>query len=227
MSIDPDHRAPFTGFAPSAFAFLRDLAAHQDKAWFQEHRHIYDSDVHAPMVSLISELVAAFKRDNIPFSGEPERAIHRIYRDVRFSKDKSPYKTNISAALSKDGVKGAPGIFYVNIAPGECFAACGFYHPETSTLDAIRAGIAENPAQFQRISTDLKAAGLTLSQDDSLKRAPRGYEHIEDPEIATALKLKSFVTILQFSQGDADSATLVSKLCLYAQSTSRILELIE
>ena len=181
MSIDPDHHAPFTGFPPTAFAFLRDLAAHQDKAWFQDHKHVYDDDVHAPMVSLVAQLVAAFAKDDVPFGGDPERAIHRIYRDVRFSKDKSPYKTNISAALPRGGVKGAPGMFYLNFAPDECFAACGFYHPERSVLDAIRKGIATQPDRFRQSVAALTAAGLTLSTDDALKRAPRGYEYVEDP----------------------------------------------
>lgn len=226
MTVDPDHLPPFTGLAPTAFTFLRDLSVHQDKIWFRQHRHVYDGEVHAPMVALIAALVSAFAKADVPFAGDPERAIHRIYRDVRFSKDKSPYKTNFSAALSRDGVKGAPGIFYVNFAPDDCFAACGFYHPESSTLDAIRSGIAAHPETFRRISADLAAAGLALSEEDVLKRNPRGYEHIEDPGIAAALRLKSFVTILRFSQRDAGCASLVSKLCQYGKSASKILELV-
>jgi len=226
MSIDPDRRAPFNGFSPTAFTFLRDLAGHQDKTWFQEHRHVYDSDVHAPMASLLAELVAAFAKDDVPFDGGPERAIHRIYRDVRFSKDKSPYKTSISAALPRDGIKGAPGMFYLNIAPDDCFAACGFYHPEPDVLDAIRTEIAAHPDAFRQLVADLAAADLRLSTDDALKRAPRGYEQIEDPDIAAALKLKSFVTIMPLSQRDVGHASLVSKLFQYAQSASAIIKLI-
>lgn len=226
MTIDPEHLPPFTGFPPTGFAFLRDLAVHQDKTWFQENRHIYDSDVHAPMVALIAGLVLAFEKADVPFGGDPQRAIMRIYRDVRFSKDKSPYKTNVSAALSRDGIKGAPGIFYVHLAPDDCFAACGFYHPEPSTLDAIRTRIADHPDTFRRISAGLAEAGLSLSEEDVLKRHPRGYEQIEDPDIAAALKLKSFVTILRLSKHDVGSASLVSKLCQYGKSASTILRLI-
>ena len=227
MTIDPDHRAPFTGFPPTAFAFLRDLAAHQDKSWFQDHRSIYDNDVHAPMASLMAELITAFAKDDVPFAGDPERAIHRIYRDVRFSKDKSPYKTNISAALSRGGIKGAPGMFYLNIAPDDCFAACGFYHPEPGTLDAIRTRIAADPDGFRQRIADLADADLTLSTDDTLKRAPAGYEHVDGPDIAAALKLKSFVTLLPLSEHDVGSASLVAKLCRYARSAGAILDLIE
>lgn len=179
------------------------------------------------MVSLVAELVVAFAKDDIPFGGDPERAIHRIYRNVRFSKDKSPYKTNISAALPRGGVKGAAGMFYLNFAPDDCFAACGFYHPEPSALNAIRTGIAAHPDRFGQCVAALTAAGLALSADDVLKRAPRGYEYVEDPDIAAALKLKPFVTLLPLSQDDVGNATLVSKLCQYAQSASAIVDPLE
>lgn len=115
----------------------------------------------------------------------------------------------------------------MQIAPGDCFAACGFYHPEPMTLNAIRSRIAAHPDMFNAVTETLAAAGLKLSKDDALKRNPRGYGHVADPKIASALRPKSFVTIMPFSERDAEHASLVAKLVDDTQSAKAILDLVD
>jgi uncharacterized protein (TIGR02453 family) len=180
---------PFTGFGPGALGFLRDLAREQDRAWFQANRERYEAELRAPMASLVAAVSDALAARHIPLRGDPQRAMFRIQRDVRFSRDKRPYKTHAGATLTRDGSRLSPGLLYIHIDPEGCFTAAGFWQPELAALEAIRQAIAGKPAQFKRA---LAAHGLALSPDaDALKRPPRGYEAIEDPALREALRCRS------------------------------------
>ncbi len=107
IDAKPDTSPAFTGFGPAAFQFFKDLTTHQDRDWFAINKHIYDEQVLAPMTALINDLSDALSLRGIPLQSGAKSAIFRIYRDLRFSKDKSPYKTHIAAALTRDGQKKA------------------------------------------------------------------------------------------------------------------------
>ncbi len=189
---DPLPPPPFTGFGPGAFDFLRGLAAEQDRAWFVAHKDSYEAEIRAPMAALVAALSDELARRRIPLRGDPQRAMFRIQRDVRFSKDKRPYKTHAGATLTRDGGRLSPGLLYIHIDPEGCFAAAGFWQPEPPALAAIRTAIAAKPAAFKRALTALAAQGLTRSEDEeALKRPPRGYEAVEDPELRDALRCRS------------------------------------
>ena len=183
----------FAGFPPAAFAFLKGLAANNDRVWFTANKATYEKSVLVPFQLLLADAISALAEKGIPLAGDPKKAIFRIYRDVRFSKEKRPYKTHAGAVLTRDGMKGASGILYFHIDPEGCFLAAGFHAPEPEQLGAIREAIYVDPPRFQAIRGDLAKAGLTLDMGESLSRMPRDYQDAADWPVADALRLKRFV----------------------------------
>jgi uncharacterized protein (TIGR02453 family) len=207
----------FTGFKPAGFSFLRALADNQSRAWFVANKHSYDTTLLAPMQALVAALSDELAHRDIPLRGDARRSIFRINRDVRFARDKSPYKTNMGAVLTRDGGKMSPGVLYIHIDPLGCFAACGFYHPEPASLQAIREAIAGEPDGFRHVIGALGKHSLALAPDeDALKRAPRGYEAVTDPEAAAALRHRSFTVRRNLPMRSVAAAGLVRTLADFA-----------
>jgi uncharacterized protein (TIGR02453 family) len=180
----------FQGFGPRALAFLGALAFHQTKAWFEENRALYESDVRGPLAALVADLAAELARRDVPLTGDPKRSIFRINRDVRFSKDKSPYKTNAGATLTRDGSKLSQGLLYVQVAPTDSFVALGFHEPDPAQLAALRGAMVAKPDRWAAVKAALDTAGLPLSREGAAKRMPRGFEAV-DPESPLAADLRS------------------------------------
>jgi uncharacterized protein (TIGR02453 family) len=218
--IDTPH---FEGFGAGAFSFFDDLAANQNRDWFTANKARYEAQVRGPFAALIVDLSAALAERDIPFRGDPKTSLFRIHRDVRFSNDKSPYKTNAGAVLRP--TSGGPGMIYVHISPEGCFAAAGFYHPEPKALADIRRTIAERPATWRSIAGELDKVGLELSQSDKLTRAPRGFEGVSDLDLIDALKLKSFMLREALSRDAVAGAGLVDHLADFAERASPIFRL--
>ncbi len=130
----------FTGFGPKALPFFEALKFHQSREWFEENRSLYENDVLVPMVALIDDLTAAFTKRKIPLRGDGKRSIFRLNRDIRFSKDKSPYKTHAGAVMTRSGSKKDNGLLYIHIDPTGCFTAAGFYMPEAPALAEASEG---------------------------------------------------------------------------------------
>src|SRR5271170_6160111 len=118
----------FHGFGPQALPFLKALAFHQTREWFEANRATYESDLKTPMGDLVEDLAVAFASAKIPLKGDRKASLFRINRDVRFAKDKSPYKTQAGAVMTRGGAKNDVGLLYVHVALDGCFAAAGFYH---------------------------------------------------------------------------------------------------
>ena len=215
----------FEGFTPDAFAFFDDLAANQNRDWFVANKARYDTHVRGPLAALVADLSAALAERGVPLRGDPKTALFRIHRDVRFSHDKSPYKTNAGAVLSRNGMKGEPGMIYLHIASDGCFASAGYYHPEPKTLGEIRRLIAERPATWRQIAAALDSAGLSLDPFDTLTRPPKGYEGVADPDLTAALKLKSFMVRLPLTRAAVGDAELVERLATFADQVSPIFRL--
>ena len=130
---------PFSGFGPQAIPFFKALAFHQTKDWFDANRAIYDDEIKGPLGDLVEELAARFAKAKTPLKGDRKASLFRIHRDVRFAKDKSPYKTNAGAVLTRTGTKNDPGLIYIHVAADGCFVAAGFYQPEPEALARPRA----------------------------------------------------------------------------------------
>jgi uncharacterized protein (TIGR02453 family) len=183
----------FRGFGPQALPFLKALAFHQTREWFEANRATYESDLRTPMGDLVEQLSAAFAKAKIPLKGDRKSSLFRIHRDVRFAKDKSPYKTNVGAVMTRFGKKNEPGLFYVHVAHDGCFTAAGFYDPEPEALARLRSAMARAPKSWKQTLAKLDKQGLAPSDAYAIKRNPRGFEEVEDADVAAGLRLKSII----------------------------------
>ncbi len=201
----------FLGFAPDALAFFEELAEKQDKAWFAANKARYETAVLTPLSALVAAVSDRLAQEGVPLRGDPKRAIFRINRDVRFSNNKAPYKTHAGAVLTRDGAKHAMGMLYIHLDPTGSFAGSGFYNPAPSSLQAMRAWMADNPTRWSNVEAALAAHDLVLSREQALSRAPRGFE-AAPAEVAEALKLKSWVVRRDLSRTMLADAGLVERL---------------
>ena len=196
----------FKGFGPDAFQFLVDLALNNDRSWFQPRKAEYERLWKEPMALLCSALDAELAARRLPLSADPGRSPFRIYRDVRFSADKSPYKTAVSASFPWTGPGGGVG-GYLHLQPGESFIGGGLWRPSPARLAAWRAAVVADRAGIHRI-IDEPGFRSTFGPlgGDGLKRAPAGYAS-DDPDIEL-LKLKDITFGIRISDEQAGSADL-------------------
>lgn len=181
----------FTGFRPEALDFLIALGLNNDRAWFQPRKAEYEALLKRPLEAFCVALGEEFARRGIPMRAD-ERSPFRIYRDVRFSKDKSPYKTNLGASFPWTGGGGGVG-GYLHMAPGESFTGGGMYHPSPARLAAWRRAVVSDRQAVHAALEDrafAKAYGRVYG-DAVLKRAPAGFDPA-DPDIEL-LKLKDVI----------------------------------
>ena len=183
----------FTGFGKQAIPFFKGVAFHQNKAWFDENRALYDRDFVEPMIALLDDLSARFAKARIPLRADGKRSMFRLNRDIRFSKDKSPYKTHGGAVMTRSGDKSDNGLLYIHIDPNGCFAAAGFYMPETDDLAKLRKAMASSGKQFLAMEAALRKGKLELGDSDQLTRVPKGFEKLKDGPLDGAIRLKSFI----------------------------------
>jgi uncharacterized protein (TIGR02453 family) len=169
---------PFPGFPPEALAFFRALKRNNHREWFQPRKHIYDEQVRAPMTALVGALDAAMMKFAPAYVREPEAAIYRIYRDTRFSADKTPYKTHIAAVFPRRGLeKHACAGLYFSVSAEGIEIAGGVYMPTPEELRAIRLHLLDHHEEFRRIlrARTLRALMGGL-QGDQLARVPKGFD---------------------------------------------------
>ena len=180
--------------SPASFAFLRGLAANNEKPWFEAHRADYERHVKLPMAALVPGVSAALAKAGLPLEGEAKRSTFRIHRDVRFSNDKSPYKSSVGAVWYRQGSgKDGAGVLYFHLGARGCFVAAAFYTPASEILDAIRERIRVHPDRWLAMVDTLRAGGGTLETGDSLTRMPKGFEDLKGSPVADGLRLKSFI----------------------------------
>ena len=184
----------FNGFGAKAYPFLKALDFHQDRDWFKENRDLYESELNVPRGDLIEALSARFVEAGLPFRGDRKKNVYRIYRDVRFSKDKRPYNRHVSVILTPSGEKRSDGCFYVHFGLDACFMAVAFYQPQPDVLKRMRVSIVEWPERFRAMVAALDKGGLALSAEDALKRNPRGFEEVSEPDLAAAIRNRHFIT---------------------------------
>ena len=172
--------------------FLRDLRAHNDRAWFDQNRKRYDS-ARGSFELLVTELIILSGSFEDLGSVTADQCIYRIYRDVRFSPDKTPYKTNMGAVIGKGGRKTVGRSYYLQIGPeGESFIAAGLYMPSKEQLELMRRAIASDSSPLRKIlnKRDFKRYFSGL-EGEQLKTAPQGYAK-DHPDI-DLLRYKQFL----------------------------------
>jgi uncharacterized protein (TIGR02453 family) len=174
------------GFNPAALRFLRGLAKNNNKEWFEAHREEYETEVREPMRDLIGEMNERFKTFAPEIGGDPKRSMFRINRDIRFSKDKSPYKTHAacwfnhrraSTRVGSEADTGSAG-FYFHLQPGKSFVGGGVWMPPRPSLNKLRDAIADDPTGFDRIARGLTKRFGGLDDEAVLRRCRAGFRRI-------------------------------------------------
>ncbi len=186
-------QGPFRGFPPAALTFLRNLKRHNNRRWFQSHREIYERSVKAPMEELILSIAEAFRRFAPEMVADPRVSLYRIYRDTRFSRDKSPYKTQVAAVFPVRGLpkNSGPGL-YLHVSSEEVLIGGGIYMPEPQLLRAVREHIAASPREFLVIFQDRRyRQAFGELEGEKLKSMPKGFS--ADPVTADYLRYKQFL----------------------------------
>jgi uncharacterized protein (TIGR02453 family) len=201
-------------FSADLFRFLADLRKHNDRAWFANNKERYLDSVLEPALEFVrsfgpylAKISPHFVADDRPSGG----SVFRIYRDVRFSKDKSPYKTQVGISFRHRGGKHvhAPG-YYLNLEPGSVFAAAGIWHPDRDTLTRIRTAIIDKPQQWKKAAHGPEFRSRYRLSGDALKRAPAGYD--PDHPLIDDLKRKDFIAVATLDEEAVTSPGFADEL---------------
>ena len=224
---------PFAGFSPDAIQFLADLAQNNDRAWFQPRKAEYERLLKEPLEAMISTLAGRLAARGVPMLADPKRSPFRIYRDTRFSKDKSPYKAHLGATFP--WVEEQPGAAaggghderahgnggYFHFQPGEMYVGGGMWQMEKPRLEAFRAAVLADP---DRVKASLEEpafvawCGGGARPHDELKRFPPGYP--QDHPLAHMFRWKDVVFGRRLSDDDVLSPDLPDRLAEgYAAAT--------
>jgi uncharacterized protein (TIGR02453 family) len=217
-----------THFSRDLFTFLKELGCNNRREWFEANRARYERYVREPMLAFIADFAPQLKKISPKLIADPRPSggsMFRIYRDVRFSPDKRPYKTHVSARFSH--VMGrdvhAPG-FYVHLEPGGVFFAAGIWHPDPATLAKIRDFIVKHPAQWKKAINDANFCKLCTLEGDVLSRPPKGY----DPRhpLIDDLKRKDFIAVTNLDEAEAFAPSFTDRftaVCVAASPLMRFL----
>ena len=199
-------------FEPSLIKFLKELKRNNNRDWFNANKQRYEDEVRGPALEFITALQIPFKKISPHFRVLPKKtggSLMRVYRDTRFSKDKTPYKTNVGIHIRHEFGKDvhAPG-FYFHIEEKEIFVGAGVWHPDNQALKKIRIAIVEDPTKWKRVSRGKKFAHHFELAGDSLKRPPRDF----DPEhpLIVDLKRKDHFGLTRLSPKDLYDKNLVA-----------------
>jgi len=205
---------PASPFTRELFTFLRALARHNERPWFEENKPRYERVVRTPALAVIEALgprLATFAPQFRAVAKKSGGSLMRIYRDTRFSRDKTPYKTNVGIhfrhALGRD--VHAPG-YYLHLEPGRCFLGAGIWRPPSPALHRIRDFIADNPGAWRAAIDDHRFSSHYSLDGESLIRAPRGYP--PDHPLIDDLKRKDFIATYDLDDGAALTADFTDQV---------------
>jgi uncharacterized protein (TIGR02453 family) len=200
-------------FTPATFAFLRDLAANNDRGWFAANQDRYESAVREPALDFIEDFAGPLAEISDHFSADPRKSggsLFRIQRDVRFSKDKSPYKGNTGMHFRHVAARDvhAPG-FYLHLEPRASFAGVGIWHPETAVANRIRRAIVDDPGAWTTATRSTRFTAVWTLGGESLQRPPRGFD--PDHPLLEDLKRKDFIASARLTQKQVTSAGFLNE----------------
>lgn len=189
-------------FSPDTMMFLRKLAQNNDRVWFEQNKMEYEAHVRAPALAFINDCADELALLSPHFLAQAKKvggSLMRVHRDIRFARDKTPYKTNIGIQFRHERGKDvhAPG-FYVHISPMECFLGVGIWHPESHSLARVRDALVEQEDKW-RAAIQVKTFARQFSLGgESLQQAPRGYA--KDHPLLNDLKRKDFIAICRLTE---------------------------
>ena len=207
-------------FSPDLFEFLRQLKRHNNRAWFAKNKSRYHELVVEPALLFINSF-ALYLYKLSPFflaDARPTRgSLFRIYRDIRFSPDKRPFKTHVGIHFHHASGKDAHApVFYLYLEPDNCFAAAGIWHPDNRALTRVRSAIVGEPEQWAAIRKKVELEG------DSLARPPRGFD--PDHRFIDDLKMKDYVTSIAFSEEEVCSQKFLRDFAVACRKMSPLVE---
>jgi uncharacterized protein (TIGR02453 family) len=212
---------PFIGFPKEGLYFMRRLKRNNNRFWFEKHKDEYESFIKLPMQSLIVSLQPEFEKFAPEFDLHPKRSLFRIYRDIRFSKDRTPYKTHAAAHFVVRGKpKGLEGSgYYLHIEPGEVFLGAGIYIPDNDQLKKIRKALDIKAIEFLRIIKKTRFKKLFgLPDGNKLQRVPQGYP--ADHPMAEWLKLKQFFVGVEYDDKICRTSDFISTVSIVFQTAT-------
>jgi uncharacterized protein (TIGR02453 family) len=200
-----------TYFSKATFRFLRALARNNNREWFKAHQDAYERDVRDPFLRLIADLQAPLAKISPHLRADPRKSggsLFRIHRDTRFANDKTPYKPWAGARFFHERRREIESpSFYLHIAPADCFAGGGIWHPEPATLKRIRDFLVDNPSAWKRATRSKTFLEHFDFWGETLSRPPRGYDAAH--ELIEDLKRKNFAAGEQLTEATACSSELL------------------
>jgi len=201
-------------FGRGLLRFLDELRANNNAGWFNANKERYESEVREPALQFIRIMEAPLRKISPHLVAADRKvggSLMRIYRDVRFSKDKTPYKTNLGIQFRHEQGKDvhAPGLYF-HVDPDDVFLGAGMWRPETAALAAVRTAIDEDPRAWKRARDAKRFTGTWKLGGDSLKRAPRGYA--EDHPLIVDLKRKDHIAVCNLPRRQVTAPDLVAQV---------------
>ncbi|MBX3273690.1 MAG: DUF2461 domain-containing protein [Sandaracinaceae bacterium] len=205
----------FKGFGTDTLGFLRDLAENNDKRWFEANKARYEAAVREPARALIRDVGDKLGKISPELRADDRKvggSLMRVHRDVRFGKDKTPYKTNLGIQFRHRAGKDvhAPGA-YLHLGLDGCFLAAGMWHPEPAALQKVREAIVADPKRWKQVTTAKKLTEVFHMAGESLARPPRGID--KDHPLIEDLKRKDHMLVSELTLAEAQGPGLVA-LCL-------------
>jgi uncharacterized protein (TIGR02453 family) len=201
---------PFAGFPVEMPRFFRALKKNNDRDWFQPRKEQYVQFVYQPMTELVMALNRELQKIAPEYIAEPKKAIFRIYRDTRFSADKTPYKTHVGAFFTRRGVTSGAGL-YMHFSDNSLFVGGGVYHPEREVLLAVREHVRDNHGALRKILAQSKVKSLFGEiGGDSLTRVPKGFD-CEHPA-ADLIKHKDWLLSAEMEPTIATTAAVYKEI---------------
>jgi uncharacterized protein (TIGR02453 family) len=209
-------------FGRGLFGFLSDLKTHNDRDWFAANKERYVSEVEEPTLRFIADLDGRLAKVSARFVADPRRtggSMFRIYRDTRFSPDKSPFKTWVAARFAHEArrkVEGVPA-FYLRLSPGESFGGGGVYHLDTPALTKVRQHIVAEPKRWRAVLS----AGVEI-EGEQLKRPPAGFDRTH--EFVEDLKRKNLYTGAEFTEREVVAPDFLERYVALCEQSAPLLE---
>ncbi len=210
-------------FAQKSVDLLRGLQKNNSKEWFDAHRDEVKTMLQQPFEDMLEAATAQLTNLNLPLSGG-KQTMFRMHRDIRFSKDKRPYKEHVSGLLTPTGTKHDDGgLLYAHLDAEGGFLAAGFYQLETRRLNLMRDAILADADRFSKIAKKLANHGYVFMDDGNLKRMPQGYSSYDKHPLADFLKRKNLVVHCKQSTKDWLEGRVLGNIVAFAKKTNDLL----
>ena len=211
MFLDAEIYPPFDGFPPEGLKFLKQLKKNNNREWFKAHKEEYENFVKLPMQAFVAALSGVMSKIAPEIDVHPKRSMFRIYRDTRFSKNKTPYKTHVASVFHPRGHWQESAGYYVHVEPGAIYVGGGLYMPDSAQLKKIRTALVERPKDFLSIVEETKfVKRFGGIEAEKLSRIPHGFP--KDHWMGEWLKYKQFYAGVEWEDKECLSGGFVKKV---------------